>query len=407
MGKALLTGSFQLMKSINRSVILNIIREQGPISRAEIAKVTKLTPPTVSNLVKELLQADIIVERSLGESSGGRKPTMLTLNSSVFHVIGLDIGSHHLTTILADISGKLLKKETTPIPAKVTNEGLLDIMAEAILSIKKSRKIDENKIVGIGVAMHGIVDVEEGVSIFAPNLNLKDVPVKEFLENRFNMLVKVENDARAMSLGEQWFGNGTGVDSLVCINVGRGVGAGIIINGKLFHGQNSISGEIGHMVIDVNGPKCTCGNFGCLQTFSSGPAIVELVARELRLGLESNLHDKINGDFSKLSGEMIYEAALKGDLLSQNILSQAGRYLGIGLTNLIHIVNPKRIIIGGGVSNAREYILVNVKHTIAQRALTESAKETEILVSKFGEDASVMGAVALILAELFAARGNE
>ncbi|MCM3574452.1 ROK family transcriptional regulator [Mesobacillus subterraneus] len=406
MGKNLLTGSFQLMKSLNRSVILNLIRERGPISRAEIAKVTKLTPPTVSNLVKELLQTEIIMEQSLGESSGGRKPTMLTLNSSMFHVVGLDLGSHHLKATLTNINGKMIKKESVPIPVGVTKEDLLKLMADCVNLIKNEAGINEENIIGIGVAMHGIVDVEKGLSVFAPNLNLQEIPIKEYLEEQFNMIVKIENDARAMSLGEQWFGNGAGVDSLVSINVGRGVGAGIIINGKLFHGQNFISGEIGHMVIDINGPKCTCGNYGCLQTFTSGPSIAENAAKELRLGQQSSLATLSEGDLSKITGEMIYDAAVAGDALSQNILAQAGRYLGIGVTNLIHIVNPKRIIIGGGVSNAGDFLLDNLKDTIKQRALTSSAKETEIVISKFGEDASVMGAVALILTELFSTRGN-
>lgn len=406
MTNSLLTGSFQLMKSLNRSVILNIIRERGPISRAEIAKVTKLTPPTVSNLVKELLQTEIIIEQSLGESSGGRKPTMLTLNSSSFHVIGLDVGSNNLKAILTNINGTLLKKEFYPIPENVTKEELLSLMAEATYRIKHDADIDEDKIVGIGVAMHGIVDVDQGISVFAPNLNLQDIGIKAYLEAEFNLLVKIENDARAMSLGEQWFGNGAGIDNLVCINAGRGVGAGLIINGKLFHGQNFISGEIGHMAIDINGPKCTCGNYGCLQTFASGPAIVEHAAKELRLGQQSVLTSLVDGDFSRITGELIYEAAVSGDTMCQNILAQAGRYLGIGVTNLIHIVNPQRIIIGGGLSNAGEFLLQNLKETIRQRGLTSSAKETELMLSKFGEDASVMGAVALILSELFVTHGK-
>lgn len=403
MSKKLLTGSFQLMKSLNRSVILTIIREKGPISRAEIAKVTRLTPPTVSNFVKELLQTGIIIEQSLGESSGGRKPTMLTLNSSMFHVIGLDVGSHHLKAALTNINGKIIRKEIIPIPAGVTKEALLTLMTDSINQIKREAGVIEENIIGIGVAMHGIVDVDKGRSVFAPNLQLQDIPIKEYLEDHFQMLVKIENDARAMSLGEQWFGNGAGVDSLVCINVGRGVGAGMIINGKLFHGQNFISGEIGHMVIDINGPKCTCGNYGCLQTFTSGPAIAEKAISELKLGQQSLLAE---GDLAKISGESIYEAAVAGDVFSRNILAQAGRYLGIGVTNLIHIVNPKRIIIGGGVSAAGSFLLDSLKETIKQRALTTPAKETEIVLSKFGEDASVMGAVALILAELFSTRSN-
>ncbi|MFJ7467852.1 ROK family transcriptional regulator [Peribacillus frigoritolerans] len=407
MGKNLLRGSFKLMKSINRSLILNIIREKGPISRADIAKLTKLTPPTVSSFVKELLEAEIVIERNLGESSGGRKPTLLTLSEDMFHVIGMDVGSQNIKTILTGITGKVIKKSIVPLPAQTTNETLLSLMIDSVSGILDHTKIDEEKIVGIGVGMHGIVDVEEGSSVFAPNLNLQDIPIKKVLEERFNMMVKVENDGRAMSLGELWFGNGAGIDSFVCINVGRGIGAGIIINGKLYHGSHFISGEIGHMIIDIDGPQCTCGNYGCLQTFASGPSIVEWVKKEMRLGHSSLLTTMTKGDLEKVTGELIYSSALEGDTLCKTALQQAGRYLGVGITNLIHTVNPRRIIIGGGVSNAGDLIMDNIIHTVNQRALTNPAKQTEIILSKFGDDATAMGAVALILAELFTSRNTE
>ncbi|MBL3645702.1 ROK family transcriptional regulator [Bacillus sp. RHFB] len=407
MGKNLLRGSFKLMKSINRSLILNIIREKGPISRADIAKLTKLTPPTVSSFVKELLEAEIVIERNLGESSGGRKPTLLTLSEDMFHVIGMDVGSQNIKTILTGITGKVIKKSIVPLPAQTTNEALLSLMIDSVSGILDHTKINEEKIVGIGVSMHGIVDVEQGSSVFAPNLNLQDIPIKRVLEERFNMMVKVENDGRAMSLGELWFGNGAGIDSFVCINVGRGIGAGIIINGKLYHGSHFISGEIGHMIIDIDGPQCTCGNYGCLQTFASGPSIVEWVKKEMRLGHSSLLTTMTKGDLEKVTGELIYSSALEGDTLCKTALQQAGRYLGVGITNVIHTVNPRRIIIGGGVSNAGDLIMDNIIQTVNQRALTNPAKQTEIILSKFGDDATAMGAVALILAELFTSRNTE
>lgn len=407
MTNSLLTGSFQLMKSMNRTLILNIIREKGTISRAEIAKLTGLTPPTVSNLVKELLQAEIVIEQKLGESSGGRKPTMLTLNSEMFHVIGLDVGSHDLKIILSTIAGKLLKKIVIPIPSEVSNEELLTLMVKSIRSLTKAEGVDENKIIGIGVGMHGIVDVDHGISILAPNLNLKNIPIKEVLEQEFKMIVKVENDARAMALGELWFGNGAGVNSFVCMNIGRGIGAGIIMNGKLYHGSHFISGEIGHMVIDLNGPKCTCGNYGCLQTFASGPAIAENVKKELRLGHSSILEEKSKQNLEKITSEMVYQSALQNDTLSINALTQAGRYLGVGITNLIHTINPERIILGGGVMNAKDFVFDSILKTVKQRALTDAAKQTEIIISKFGDDATAMGAVALILVEIFTSKSAE
>ncbi|PLR96926.1 ROK family transcriptional regulator [Bacillus sp. T33-2] len=402
MEKSLLTGSFQWMKSLNKSVILNLIREKEPISRAEIAKLTKLTPPTVSNLVKELLETGIIIETELGESSGGRKPTLLKLNSGRFLIIGLDIGSHHLKVIVANLNGDILRKQVFQMPSPITNDGLLELMKKAIGSIQDKSETGMDQVLGIGVAMHGIVDAEEGLSIFGPNLKLKNIPIKEVLEQEFNIPVMVENDARAMSLGELWFGHGAGVDSLVCINVGRGIGAGIIIDGKIYRGQHDISGEIGHMTIDIDGPKCTCGNYGCLQTFASGPAIAEQVKKELRRGTPSKVTE-LAGDIDGVTGEFIYKAALLGDSLCQSVLNQAGRYLGVGITNLIHTINPERIIIGGGVSNASEFVVKNVVEAIEQRTLTQSARQTQIMASKFGEDATVIGAVALILVQIFSA----
>ncbi|RHW42682.1 ROK family transcriptional regulator [Neobacillus notoginsengisoli] len=397
-------GSFQLMKSMNRSLILNIIRRHEPISRSEIAKLTKLTPPTVSNLVKELLQAGIVIEQKLGESSGGRKPTLLTLNGDNFHVVGLDVGSRSIKAIITTITGKLLVKKNFPLPPEVTKEMLLNFLKEAIHTIKQSGHINVDKIIGIGVAMHGIVDIEKGESIFAPNLDLQNIPIKEVLEKEFKMAVKVENDARAMSLGELWFGHGGSYNSFVCVNAGRGIGAGIVINGKLFHGSNCISGEIGHMIIDVNGPKCSCGNFGCLQAFASGPAIAEAVKKRIKMGYSGLISELAGNDPDKVTGELVYEAAKKGDQLCTAALEQAGHYLGIGLTNLIHTLNPDKIIIGGGVSNAQDFVFDAINRTVLQKAVTKPAKNTEILISKFGDDATVMGAVALILVELFSTR---
>ncbi|WP_027408510.1 ROK family transcriptional regulator [Anoxybacteroides tepidamans] len=406
MSKQMLTGSFQLMKSLNRSAILNIIREQGPISRADIAKLTKLTPPTVSNLVKELLDTGIIIETYQGESSGGRKPTMLDINSERFYVIGLDIGSYQIKAVLANLNGFIVKKASFSIPTPINNDRLLSLMIQAVHHMKEGIDDTESRMIGIGVGMHGIIDVDNGESLFAPNLNLYNIPIQKTLEKEFDILIKVENDVRAMALGERWFGNGHGTDSLVCINIGRGIGAGIIMDGKLFHGHNFISGEIGHMTIDIDGPKCSCGNYGCLQTLASGPAIARKAKTEIGLGHPSILTQLVGGDLGNITGETVYEAAAQGDPLSVSILSQAGRYIGIGLTNIIHLINPKRIIIGGGVSNAGSLILESIQDTIYQRALTASAKQTEIMLSKLGEDATALGAVTLILEELFATTSN-
>lgn len=394
-------GSFKLMKSLNRSLILNTIREKGGISRADIAKLTKLTPPTVSNLVKELIESEIIIEGAQGVSRGGRKATMLTINIGNFFIIGLDVGPKHIKGGITDLNAHMIECFKVDIPENITNDGLLSLMEENILKLISKKSISRQNIIGIGVGMHGIVDVEHGISLFAPNLGLRDVPIKEHLEKKFEMAVKVENDARAMALGETWFGSGSGVNSSVFINVGRGIGGGIILNGKLHHGKNCIGGEIGHMTINIDGPLCSCGNHGCLQAFATGPRIVERAVKEIAIGKESLLMQMTNGKPKNISGELIYEAAKQGDTLSRKLLYETGRYLGLGLTNLIHIINPERIVIGGGVSQSGHFILNSLKKTVEERAIVGSAKKTDIFLSELEDDATVIGAVSLMLVELF------
>ncbi|MYL32149.1 ROK family protein [Pontibacillus yanchengensis] len=394
-------GSFQLMKSINRSIILNMIREEGPISRAEIAKRTNLTPPTVSNLVKELIQTQFVIETNQGESKGGRKPTYLEINGDHFFVIGIDVGRYHMKFVVTNLFGTVVDRIVLEIKEHPDAEHLLIKMKEGIQTIIDQGTSDHEKYLGIGVGMHGIVDIKEGISLYAPSFQTYNIPIKDELTKEFGMMVKVENDAKTMTLGESWFGNGHEESNIVGVNVGYGIGAGVMIRGELFQGENFIAGEIGHMTIDLSGPKCSCGNYGCLQTLAGGPAIAERAVKELKLGKSSLICNLVEGDLDKVNGEVVYQAALQGDDYSIELLNQTGRYLGIGLTNLIHTINPKRIIVGGGVSKAGDFILKGITETIQQRGLTEEAKNTNIMLSKLGEDSSAIGASVLILSEFF------
>ncbi|MFC7393942.1 ROK family transcriptional regulator [Scopulibacillus cellulosilyticus] len=402
MTQKLLAGSFQLMKSLNRSLILNKIRTEGPISRAEIAKQTKLTPPTVSNIVKELIDSDIVIESNQGESRGGRKPTMLIINAKNFFVIGIDVSPTSIYSVITNLNAGIIDSVFIDIIHPVTNESLLSLLSNSVKQLlNQNKQINHEHILGIGVAMHGIVDIENGIAIYAPGLKLRNIPIKEHLESEFNMTVKIENDANSMALGEAWFGNGYDIGDFVCVNVGQGIGAGIIINGKLLHGNEFLSGEIGHMTIDIDGPKCSCGNYGCLEALAAGPYIAERAKKQLVMGEESMLIEMTDNNLDQLTGELINQAALQGDQFCIKLLKQTGKYLGIGLSNLIHIVNPSCIIMGGGVTKSGDILLDSIKDTISQRGLTDQAKATQVMLTKLGDQAAVIGAVCLMLVELF------
>lgn len=390
-------GSFQWMKSLNKAIILNKIRTSEPISRAQIAKETKLTPPTVGTIVKELLEQQLIQESSLGESQGGRKPTMLAVNTSGFHIIGIDVGLSTIQFIVADLSGKIIDEQEESLIMNVTEEEFLTIVMNGIQ--KLIDKQSNLKYIGIGVAMHGIVDAEKGVAEFAPNLKLRNIPIKEKLEEVFEMDVKVENDAKAFALGEAWFLQQLEQKSMIAVNIGRGIGAGIVIDGKLYNGEHGIAGEIGHMIIDIHGRKCSCGNNGCLQTLASGPAIVTRTLEALEENSDSLLYHWKKEQ--ELTAELVHQAALEEDQLARKILRETGNYIGIALANVVHVYNPSTIIIGGGVSKAGEFILHPIQEVLKHSVISEKAKATAVSISKLGEYGSSLGAVALILSELF------
>ncbi|MCM3587025.1 ROK family transcriptional regulator [Mesobacillus maritimus] len=383
-------GTFQLMKSVNKKIILNKIRTSQPISRAQIAKETGLTPPTVSSIVKELIDSELVMESSLGESSGngGRKPTMLHINTHAFHVIGVDVSPEKVECVVTDLAGAIIKRTSSVFKNPITNEQFINLLKEKINAILRLTKIDQERIIGIGIAMHGVVDIENGTSLIAPNLNLRDIPIREELSKEFNWTIKVENDARAMALGESWFGGHDDVDSMVAVNIGRGVGAGIVINRKLYHGAQDIAGELGHMTIDLHGDVCKCGNQGCFETFVSGEAIVARAKKQ-------------NPGLSEVTAKQIYEEALSGNKANVQLLEETGKIIGIGLTNLIHLVNPSKIVLGGGVMKSEQFLMPAILETIQNRALTAKAKETTVTVTKLGDDATILGAVALLLVELF------
>ncbi|MBM7600056.1 putative NBD/HSP70 family sugar kinase [Virgibacillus halotolerans] len=382
-------GTFQQMKSVNKSIILNKIRTSEPISRAQIAKETTLTPPTVSSIVKELIVQGIVRESELGASQGGRKPTMLLIDQTAFYVIGVDAGPESVACILTDLSGEVIERTASKINKPITNEQFIAIMKESIHQVMRSSSVSKDKLIGIGVAMHGVVEVEAGISLIAPNLGLTNIPIKMELEAEFNLIVQVENDARAMALGESWFGGHGELESMVAVNLGRGVGAGVVIKGKLYHGSQDIAGELGHMTIDIHGDVCECGNRGCLQTFATGKAIAGRARKE------------INGATEMLTGKDVFQHALAGDEAYIKILQETGEMLGVGLTNLIHLINPEKIVLGGGVTKSKKFILPAVKQTIDQRVLTPVAKRTEVAITNLGDDATLLGAVSLLLVDLF------
>jgi glucokinase-like ROK family protein len=389
------------MKTLNKSTILNIIRLHGPISRAEIAKMTKLTPPTVTNIVGELLESNLVIEAELGESTGGRKPIMLKINADAFTVIGIYAGAKRIRGVAANLEGEVQHTVHVEVPPEPTAEVFVDLVQRAIRQLLDRTDLQTRPCLGIGVGMHGLVDTEKGVSIFAPNLNIRELPLKDRLEKAFQLPVEVENDVRALALGESWFGLGKDIADFICVHVGTGIGAGIILNNELYRGPSFAAGEIGHTTIDLDGPKCGCGNVGCLEALAAGPAILSRVREAIRQGRSTVLAEWVNGETERLTGEMVHLAAQQGDDLAIEVLADAGRYLGVGLSNLINTLNPSRIILSGGVVRAGHFVLEPLQKTVRERVLSSAAKDVAIMRSRLGENGAAIGSMTLVLQRLF------
>jgi len=256
----------------------------------------------------------------------------------------------------------------------------------------------EKYISGIGLSVPGLIDIKRGLSIFAPNIpDWHNIPLVELFQKRFSLPVYIENDARAMALGEARFGAARGYENILCINVGHGIGGGLIVNGELYRGSSSAAGEIGHQTIIPTGPLCHCGNRGCLEIMASGYAIAASAIRVVNAGGNTIIRDIVDGKIDKITAEVVSKAALMGDVIAIKLIKEAGQYLGIGLANAINLFSPQIVIIGGGVALSGDILFDEVRNIINDRAFITMISRPEIIPSMLGENASVLGASALVL----------
>lgn len=313
-------------------------------------------------------------------------------------VIGVDLGGTNLRTALLDHNGRILGKSKEATHA---SQGRDKVVARLIENIKAIRDSGGNKgrgLIAVGVGAPGVIHAEKGIVVKSPNFpDWNKFPLRSELESALGIPVVVENDANAAALGEQWLGAGRGVRSMLFITLGTGVGGGIILDNRIWHGADGMAGEVGHITLVPDGRKCGCGNTGCLETYASAPGIVKSYWEALGKSGEDTTGKEI-------TSQEIYQAARSGDRLSIHVMREMGRYLGMGIANLINIFNPEMIVIGGGVMEAWPLFIDYAREEIRRRAFEYPAERTKIVQSALGDDAGVVGAAAAALQN--AARGS-
>ena len=341
------TGDKFLIRKINKALIMKIIREKGPVSRADIARILGLNPATVSGNIKLLIRDGLIKELGTGTSSGGRKPVLLGLNETAFNCIGVDVQKDKVVTAVVTLDGRIKSRSERLFEEPICQKSIVTTIVEAIHDVKQNSGIKNDCFFGIGVGMHGIVNHENGISVYAPAFSWRNINMKDIIEDAFDLPVAMDNDARVMTLGEKWFGVAKGADNFVFIHAGTGIGSGVIIGGELYRGRGGAAGEVGHIRVVENGVKCVCGKFGCLDTVATEKSLIKSITSGIQLGYNTFITELVD-DLSKINIEIIYKAAKKGDELAIKSLEQVGRYLGIAIADIINILNPEMVVIGGG-----------------------------------------------------------
>jgi N-acetylglucosamine repressor len=364
----------QQTKQHNRDLVLQTIFAHDSISRAEVARVTHLTRTTVSDVVNGLLSEGLVEEVGRGESIGGKTPILLSIVADSRYLIGLNLAQDKFIGAVVNLRGEI--KEIVEAPVHDDNgENALKLVYQILDQLTRKKIMP---IVGIGVGTPGLVNTREGIVVNAVNLEWQDLPLSQLLEKKYKLPVLVLNDSQAAAIGEYVYGGGHEPDeNLIVVNVIRGIGAGILINGRLFQGDGGGAGEIGHIVVQENGELCRCGKHGCLETVASARAVIQQMKMD-------SLEDVISS----------FQA---GNPNANAVVEKAGHYLGASLSNLIGTLNIQKIILTGDMTRFGEKWLNAVGASMKTGALTRMAEDTKLEVGKLDYRACILGASAFLL----------
>jgi predicted NBD/HSP70 family sugar kinase len=373
---------------------------EGPVSRARIGEILGLNLPTVSNCVGELLAKGELVEEGYAESTGGRKPQLLDINPRKGSVIGITFSSRGISSAWADLKGNVYNARIYPFSIAEGREGALQTLKQAVadqLAAVRSES-QAGPIVQIGIGISGLVDSKAGVSIGFPRFEeWREVPLKDIFEREFGVPTTVDNHIVAVTLAETVFGHLKGFKNALYVQLGPGLGVGIVINGRIYRGSKLNVGEFGHTTITENGPICYCGNYGCLESLASDYALVQQTENALKEGVKTSIPEYAP-EQGKITTGAIFRAAACGDRFALNLIEKATRLLGTGIANLVNLFGPEMIIIGGTMAEAGGDALISALCSIlGTKALDRMEKDVEIRTSSFGRDEAIKGAVTLAI----------
>lgn len=387
------TGDQALVRQINMSLVMNILRTQAPISRAALAQATGLNKATVSDLIFDLIERGLVREVGMKSSGTGRPATLLTLHPSAGFIASCEIAVDFIEVMVTDFAPQVIwqiKEKTSPdMGQRALLERTLVLLRQGI----KKGKAVANSLLGVAIGVPGVVDFETGTLLFAPNLGWNNVALLDFFEQaNLGAPVFVDNEANLAALGEHYFGAAKGYDEVLYLSGNIGLGGGIVRDGHLCRGANGVAAEFGHMTMQPDGELCNCGNHGCWETQVSQKALYRYVHEIIASGQDSIL----GKDYENYTVEAIVEAARQGDSVAIQALEKTGRFLGIGIASLLNALNPEMVVLGGMLSLAADFLLPVVHDEIQKRSLRWNREVVQVVRAAHGSDACVKGGIAAV-----------
>ncbi|MFT5142738.1 MAG: putative NBD/HSP70 family sugar kinase [Rhodothermales bacterium] len=371
---------------------MHLIWRERHISRADIARRLGLSRSTVTEIVRDLLETGYVVAVGQGESSGGRRPEVLEFQDDHRHVLGIDIGATHVSVVLMDLAGHVLGWNHRNHGVRNDPDGTMALMKSLCEEMLEANDVSHAGLIAVGVGAPGPVDADApGVMSNVVLPGWKDQNVGESLGGWFGVRAYIENDANLGALAEMWWGAGRGVRDFMYVKAGYGVGAGYILDGRVYRGGRGLAGEFGHIPADPHGPDCVCGLKGCLVTLMGGEAL-ENRSRQLLPGFPASSLVP-----ATLSLQTVQDAAVRGDELGQLVIREAAGHLGRALAGFVNVMDPRMIVLSGSLMRVRQLVLDQVRETVSTCVLTQSGKRVSILGSSLGPQAVAVGAATLAL----------
>jgi glucokinase-like ROK family protein len=388
------------LKEINKKNILKIVMEMGPISRIDISRHLKISRPTTSAYIGELIKDGLIEEIGKGDStpSGGKKAVLLQFNGRAGYILGVMIGVKTIRIALTDLGSNIIEIIKIPTEEWFGPDAVIDKLVKNLKKIIRTSKVNKEEIIGIGVGATGLVDSKKGLVIFSPNLDgWNNIKLKEIVEEKIGLPTFIENECRVQAIAENKYGLAKDVKNFVCVETGTGIGTGVFIDNKLMTGDKGMAGEVGHIITDLAGDRmCHCGNTGCLETLCSISSLIEDIMADIR---KSGKFVDYGG--RKLKMEDLYRLYEHGDKIVTGNVEKNAEYLGIGISNTIKMFNPELIIIHGEIIKFGNKYLSKVRESVSKKTFPKVKDNYNIQFSKLGENVGLIGATSVVFNSIF------